>query len=95
MAADFAWQGRLKLEGGADGCGGLGKRAVLDAILDAVENTQGPRLARLRLELMCLFREKHSGGELHDHVALLACRCFRFLPIKRRLLQDYGLASHW
>ena len=71
------------------------KRQILEAIVDVVEKTQGPRLAPLRLELMCLFREKHQGGDLHDHVALLADRCFRFLPLKRQLLRDYGLASHW
>ena len=30
------------------------KRQILEAIVDVVEKTQGPRLAPLRLELMCL-----------------------------------------
>ena len=40
-------------------------------------------------------REKHKDGDLHDHVGLLADRAFRFAPVKKILLQDYSLASHW
>jgi hypothetical protein len=33
--------------------------------------------------------------EVHFHVALLGSRCFRFLSLKRALLERHGLASHW
>ena len=46
------------------------------------------------------WRELHKendDGEVHahDHVALLAEASFRFLPVKRALLERHGLASHW
>ena len=70
-------------------------KQIIEAMLDVCEKTQGPRLAPLRLLLMCDFREKHKNGKPHDHLAVKADRCFRFAPLKKRLLQDYGLASHW
>ena len=42
-----------------------------------------------------IFREKHESGDLHDHLALLAERCFRFKTLKKLLLERFGLASHW
>ena len=47
-----------------------------------------------------VWRELHKpdgngDAHAHDHVAVLAARQFRFLPVKRALLQLYGLASHW
>ena len=71
------------------------QKQVIEAMLDAVAKTQGPRLATLRLKLMADFREKHQDGHAHDHVAVLAEKCFRFAPLKKVLLRDYGLASHW
>ena len=53
------------------------RRQILEAIIDCIEKTQGARLQRLNLKLMCCFREKHAGGDLHDHVAILADRGFR------------------
>jgi len=52
------------------------------------------------LKFMSVWREFHKAdddGELHvhDHVALLGFRSFRFLPVKRALLTKFGLASHW
>ena len=46
-------------------------------------------------------RESHSelgvDGQVHehDHVGLLATIAFRFMPVKRALLERHGLASHW
>ena len=71
------------------------RREILDAMVHAVESTQGPRLAPLRLLLMACFREKHGNGKEHDHVPVLAQHCFRFNPIKQFLLHHFGLASHW
>ena len=36
-----------------------------------------------------------AAGHIHDHAPLLAAASFRFLPVKRALLQRHGLASHW
>ena len=44
---------------------------------------------------MAVFQERHTSGEVHYHVALLAERCFRFAACKRHLLVAHGLASHW
>ena len=71
------------------------KRQITEAMLDAVEKTQGPRLAPLRLLRSSVFRERHEGGDPHDHMAMLGSKCFRFQPLKLVLLKDYGLASHW
>jgi hypothetical protein len=71
------------------------QKQMIEAMLSCVEETQGPRLAPLRLKLMCDFREKHKDGEEHDHLAVLAHRCFRFGPLKKCLLHKFGLASHW
>ena len=47
-----------------------------------------------------VWREYHSpvsaaAPEQHDHIAVLAAAPFRYLPVKRALLQRHGLASHW
>ena len=47
-----------------------------------------------------LWRELHrasADGEAqpHDHIPVLAARQFRYLPVKRALLERHGLASHW
>ena len=47
-----------------------------------------------------VWREFHTAGadgtaEPHDHTPVLAARGFRYLPVKRALLQRHGLASHW
>jgi hypothetical protein len=71
------------------------QKQLVQAMLDAVQKTQGPRLAPLRLKLMADFREKHANGMIHDHLAVLAEHAFRFGPLKKVLLRDYGLATHW
>ena len=71
------------------------KQQLIDAMLDVVSKTQGPRLAPLRLLLMAISTEQHAMGDLHDHLAALAATCFRYGPLKRKLLEDYGLATHW
>ena len=47
-----------------------------------------------------VFREFHVEDEngvahAHYHIAVLAERGFMFLLVKRALLKDHGLASHW
>eukprot|EP00435_Cladocopium_sp_Y103_P010551 s1908_g2.t1 len=61
----------------------------------ALAATQAGRQAPLAFLLLSVFLERHNNGEVHYHVALLADRCFRFMPLKRELLRVNGLASHW
>lgn len=56
--------------------------------------------ASVKVKYLSVWRELHkedADGQLHahDHLALVGMRSFRFLPVKRALLQKYGLASHW
>jgi hypothetical protein len=63
--------------------------------LDAFATTQGARIEPLIAKRMVVLREKHESEDLHDHLGVLADRAFRFAPLKRLLLESYGLASHW
>eukprot|EP00973_Karenia_brevis_P070357 9780327-Karenia_brevis.AAC.1 len=71
------------------------KKEIIQAFLSAMEATNSGRITPLSFELLCVFREKHASEELHDHVATKAQRGYRFMALKRYLLQHYGLASHW
>ena len=71
------------------------KQQMVEAMLDAVGQTQGSRATPLRLLRLAVFREKHSHGEWHDHVAMLASWCFRFLPLKRCAVQEIWLWRSW
>ena len=47
-----------------------------------------------------VWRELHRASadgvaHPHDHLPVLAAKQFRYLPVKRALLQRFGLASHW
>ena len=61
---------------------------------DALANPPEP-------DKMLCGREDHSepvsDGQVHkhDHVGLLAVSSFRFMLVKRALLERHGLASHW
>ena len=63
--------------------GSYTQKQLILAMLDAVQKTQGPRLSALRLKLMADFREKHTNGLIHDHLAVLAEHPFRFGPLKK------------
>jgi len=75
--------------------GELNHRQILDCVLGSLAATQAARVTPLAFVLMCIFREKHQDGHPHYHIAVKADRCFMFTPLKRCLLQQYGLASHW
>lgn len=75
--------------------GAFTREQVRDALLQALEATQGSRASPLTFCLMAIFQEKHASGEIHFHIALKACRCFRFAAVKAQLLANFGLASHW
>jgi len=75
--------------------GGYTKQEILSALVASVRHTDQARCSPLPALLMVLFREKHADEHVHDHVAIKAGRCFRFVPIKSQLLRVYGLASHW
>ena len=71
------------------------KQEIVQAFLAAMNATNSGRLQDLNFSLLCDFREKHANGEFHDHMATKAQRSFRFMPLKRYLLMNYGLATHW
>ena len=80
------------------------KQQILEKVLDAFDNpvrtntwsgAGGFALVRLGV-----WREWHGANAAgvkfqHDHVPVLAVVSFRFLPVKKALLQRHGLASHW
>ena len=41
------------------------------------------------------WRERHLDDEPHDHSGVAGLRAFSYLPVKRALLVQHGLASHW
>ena len=54
----------------------------------------------MSLELVEVFREFHAPNgagvkEVHDHMPVLGVDRFRYLPMKRALLERHGLATHW
>ena len=63
--------------------------------LAALAATQIHRLEPLAFLLLSVFMERHRDGHVHYHVPVLANKCFRFMPLKRQLLQSNGLATHW
>ena len=68
---------------------------IKDFFLGALVSTRANREQPLAFTSMAVFQERHTSGEVHYHVALLADRCFRFAALKRHLLAAHGLASHW
>ena len=75
--------------------GACSRCEVRDFIQGAVAATQSNRAQPLGLTYMSVFQERHASGRIHYHAALLGDKCFRFLTVKRHLLQAHGLASHW
>ena len=58
------------------------------------------RSGSVTLELASVFAEFHKAdaegaAHKHYHVGVKSAQPFRFLPVKRALLHDFGLASHW
>ena len=59
---------------------------------------RGPQPAEL--VMLAVFREYHAAtaggpGRAHFHVAVLFATSVRFAPLKRSLLWNHGLATHW
>ncbi|CAJ1417934.1 unnamed protein product [Effrenium voratum] len=75
--------------------GAYSRCEVRGFIQGAVTATQSNRTQPLGLTYMSVFQERHASGRIHYHAALLGDKCFRFLTVKRHLLQAHGLASHW
>lgn len=58
----------------------------------------GPGVPVLRTGVWRELHKQHADGSTvraHDHLPILAQKQFRYLPVKRALLQRFGLASHW
>jgi hypothetical protein len=75
--------------------GSLSRQEICDCMLTALARTQKSRVSPLLFQMMCIFQELHDSLEVHYHIAVLADRCFRFVTLKRELLETHGLASHW
>ena len=65
-----------------------------------LQRNPGFRSAPVPVLKLVVFREYHAesaGGErhLHYHVGILLEKQTRFMPLKRALLERFGLASHW
>ena len=82
------------------------KKQVLDALLDSCARPiylDANSIANgccVQPEMAGIWREfcKPTPGvedDVHDHAPLMAKGSFRYMPVKRALLQRYGLASHW
>ena len=83
---------------------GLSREQVRDAILDAVANplydtSNGgrPRRRQAKVDKLVGVKEPHTEREdkEHHHVGLKLSIQMSFLPFKRALRQNHGLASHW
>ena len=84
----------------------MSKQALLEKLLDAcarpiyTDTRSKHRESSIIVEQAGLFFELHQEDEAgiahkHGHGPLLAFGRFRFLPVKRALLERFGLASHW
>jgi hypothetical protein len=82
------------------------RRDVLEALLGACrcphyeDMKSRERQCQVTLDLASVFFELHKADEAgqahpHAHVAVNSSAKFRFLPVKRALLQRHRLASHW
>ena len=84
--------------------GSMTKPQILGCFLDACSNPcyAHPWHAegQIQIAMAEVFREYHQENPqgvrfTHDHITVLGVDRFRFAPVKRALLQRYGLASHW
>ena len=77
--------------------------AILDACNNPVFNDMGnaAKAHSVKLVYLVVFRERHTSEDgsghahAHYHIALKSDKQFKFLGVKRALLQRHGLASHW
>ena len=84
--------------------GSFSKEGILARVRDAFANPAyaygWQAHAPIQLSRLGVWREFHSPDQnglrdVHDHVPVVGVNHFRFLPVKRALLQRHGLASHW
>ena len=73
---------------------------IRDAFAHPVYRMTDRAVCAVPLSKLGVWREKHQADSAgvrheHDHVAVLGQVCFRFLAVKRALLANHGLASHW
>ena len=75
--------------------GSLSHRQILNAFFSALAATQAARDTPLEFLKGSVFKGQHGSGDFHYHIAVLATTNFRFATLKKQLLQQAGLASHW
>lgn len=82
------------------------RQALLNALLDACANpvyderNAGRGLGGVRLCRCLIAAEYHRAGadgqaKRHYHIAVQAFASFRFVSVKRALLERHGIATHW
>ena len=71
------------------------REEIRDIFLQVCDSLQGTKIQRFQFVYISVFLETHEGGEPHYHLPVKGCRAFRFLPFKKALLAQHGLASHW
>ena len=86
--------------------GSMTRRELLECFLDscgkpeyvdAKSKSSGCSVPLDRVSVYFELNKADSQGQTnrHGHVAAAALGGFRFVPVKRALLQRHGLASHW
>ena len=75
--------------------GDFSRQEILNAVSLSIQECNASKRFPLKLLMAVVFRERHTDGEVHYHVALMADRQYRFGPIKKALLHNFGLATHW
>ena len=75
--------------------GSFTREQICTCMLAALAATQASRLEPMAFLFMVVFLERHISNHVHFHIAVVADRCFRFAPLKRELLKQRGLATHW
>lgn len=86
--------------------GSMSRTDVLSKLLQACAAPLYSDLRSLRsgcrvvVSQAAVFRELHKAdaagtAQAHYHVALKAESSFRFIPVKKAMLERFGLASHW
>ena len=86
------------------------RAGIRDAVLAAcasprydatfLRRNPGYRSAPVQVLKLVVFREFHAGDlggnrHLHYHIGVSLEKQARFMPLKRALLEQFGLASHW
>jgi len=71
------------------------REQIAQALVRSFMEAQGQKANAITFVVISVFLERHEDGEVHYHAAVKASGNFRFLGVKAKLLELFGLASHW